>query len=223
MAYYTKNISLSLVERLSQSVVKGKQTTKHSYVRFACPIRALQSYNGTLLEYSLRKQFEPNTEPIFDNPVLPGKVKEAVENYINTPHNNNLSPATASEISDFIKTLKPNKTPELDQITNRMLKNLPLKFILYLTFLMNVIMQNCYFPKCWKTAVVIPIPKPNFDLTLPQNYRPISLLSCMSKVFESVLLKRLNQFLDDNNIITSEQFGFRKIFRPITSSSELQN
>ncbi|GBN97723.1 hypothetical protein AVEN_123706-1 [Araneus ventricosus] len=66
---------------------------------------------------SLRKQFEPNTDPIFDNPILSGKVKEAVENFINTPHINNLSPATASEVSDFIKTLKPNKSPALDQIT----------------------------------------------------------------------------------------------------------
>ncbi|GBM83498.1 hypothetical protein AVEN_199590-1 [Araneus ventricosus] len=42
-----------LVERIRQSVVKGKPTTKHSSVRFACPIRALQSYNGALLEYSM--------------------------------------------------------------------------------------------------------------------------------------------------------------------------
>ncbi|GBM74695.1 putative RNA-directed DNA polymerase from transposon BS, partial [Araneus ventricosus] len=163
-----------------------------------------------VLADSLRKQFEPNTDPIFDNPIVSGKVHEAVESFENTPHINNLSSVTASEVIDFIKTLKPNKSPGLDQISNRMLKNLPLKFILYLTFLMNVLMQNCYFPKCWKTAVVVPIPKPNSDLSLPQNYRPISLLSCLSKVFESVLLRRLNQFLDDNNIIISEQFGFRK-------------
>ncbi|GBN55988.1 RNA-directed DNA polymerase from mobile element jockey [Araneus ventricosus] len=163
-----------------------------------------------VLADSLRKQFEPNTDPIFDNPIVSGKVHEVVESFANSPHINNLSSVTASEVSDFIKTLKPNKSPGLDQISNRMLKNLPLKFILYITFLLNVLMQNCYFPNCWKTAVVVPIPKPNSDLSLPQNYRPISLLSCLSKVFESVLLRRLNQFLDDNNIIISEQFGFRK-------------
>ncbi|GBM30453.1 hypothetical protein AVEN_203024-1 [Araneus ventricosus] len=71
-------------------------------------------------------------------------------------------------------------------------------------------MEKCYFPQCWKTAVIIPIPKPDQNLDLPQNYRPISLPSSLSKVYESVLLKRLNQFLDNNNIIISEQFGFRK-------------
>ncbi|GBM54372.1 putative RNA-directed DNA polymerase from transposon BS [Araneus ventricosus] len=70
-------------------------------------------------------------------------------------------------------------------------------------------LERCYFPLCWKTAVVVPIPKPDQNLELPQNYRPISLLSSLSKVYESVLLKRLNQFLDKNYII-SEQFGFRK-------------
>ncbi|GBM53848.1 putative RNA-directed DNA polymerase from transposon BS [Araneus ventricosus] len=163
--------------------------------------------NELVIANSLRKQFEPNNNPI---PTVSEKVKEAVENFFNTPHINNPSPVTASVVIDFIKTLKPNKSSGLDQISNRMLKNLPLKFILYLTFLMNVLMQNCYFPNCWKTAVVLPIPKPNYDLSLPQNYRPISLLSCLSQVFESVLLKRLNQFLDDNNIIISEQFGFRE-------------
>ncbi|GBM61019.1 hypothetical protein AVEN_264356-1 [Araneus ventricosus] len=108
-----------------------------------------------VLADTLRKQFEPNTDPMFDNPIVSGKVKEAVESFANTPHINNLSPVTASEVIDFIKTLKPNKSPRLDQISNSMLKNLPLKCILYLTFLMNVLMQNCYFTKCWKGAVQI--------------------------------------------------------------------
>ncbi|GBN01497.1 hypothetical protein AVEN_20696-1 [Araneus ventricosus] len=74
-----------------------------------------------------------------------------------------------------------------------------------------------FSPQCWETAVVDPIPKPYQNLDLPQNYRPISLLSSLCKVYESVLLKCLNQFLDNNNIIISEQFGVRKIFPPATS------
>ncbi|GBN88718.1 hypothetical protein AVEN_238477-1 [Araneus ventricosus] len=58
---------------------------------------------------------------------------------------NNLRRVTASEVIDFIKTLKPNKSPGLDQISDGMLKNLLLRFILYLTFLLNVLMQNCYY------------------------------------------------------------------------------
>ncbi|GBN10506.1 putative RNA-directed DNA polymerase from transposon BS [Araneus ventricosus] len=64
--------------------------------------------------------------------------------------------------------------------------------------------------QCSKTDVVIPIPKPNQNLEMPQKYRPISLLSSLNKLYESLLLKRLNQFLDINHIIISEQFGSRK-------------
>ncbi|GFW32094.1 RNA-directed DNA polymerase from mobile element jockey [Trichonephila clavipes] len=69
-------------------------------------------------------------------------------------------------------------------------------------------MENCHFPKNWKTAVVVPILKPNSDDTQPQNYRPISLLSSLSKAYEFVLLNRLNQHCIARSIIIPEQHGF---------------
>jgi hypothetical protein len=44
----------------------------------------------------------------------------------------------------------------------------------------------------------------------PTNYRPISLLTSSSKIFEKIVLSRLNQHIHDHNIIVSEQFGFRR-------------
>ncbi|GFX02992.1 probable RNA-directed DNA polymerase from transposon BS [Trichonephila clavipes] len=106
------------------------------------------------------------------------------------------------------KKLKINKSPGLDLITNRILKNLPLKVVPFIVMLFNLLMENCHFPKNWKTAVVVPILKPNFDDTQPQNYRPISLLSILSKAYEFVLLNRLNQHCIARNIIIPEQHGF---------------
>ncbi|GFX46251.1 putative RNA-directed DNA polymerase from transposon X-element [Trichonephila clavipes] len=57
-------------------------------------------------------------------------------------------------------------------------------------------------------AVVIPILKPNSDDSNPQNYRPISLLSSLSKAYEFVILNRLNQHCLARNIIVPEQHGF---------------
>ncbi|GFX11280.1 probable RNA-directed DNA polymerase from transposon BS [Trichonephila clavipes] len=57
-------------------------------------------------------------------------------------------------------------------------------------------------------AVVIPILKPNSDDSNPQNYRPISLLSSLSKAYEFVILNRLNQHCLARNIIIPEQHGF---------------
>ncbi|GBN11287.1 hypothetical protein AVEN_206199-1 [Araneus ventricosus] len=75
---------------------------------------------------SLGKQFESNTDPMFDNPIVSGKVKEAVENFVNTPHINNLSPVTAFEVIDFIKTLKPNSHLDWTKFLIACLKIYPL-------------------------------------------------------------------------------------------------
>ncbi|GFU65076.1 RNA-directed DNA polymerase from mobile element jockey [Trichonephila clavipes] len=103
----------------------------------------------------------------------------------------------------------PSQTPGLDQISYRMIKNLPLKFLLFITLLINQLFKNNYFPDSWKTAVVIPILKPDKNPKLAQNYRPISLLSSLSKVYEFVLLRRLNQHCAASNMIIPQQCGFR--------------
>jgi hypothetical protein len=56
---------------------------------------------------------------------------------------------------------------------------------------------------------VIPIPKPSRDNLDPSNYRPISLLSSISKILERVILKRLNAFIFGHNVLPNHQFGFR--------------
>ncbi|GFW80605.1 RNA-directed DNA polymerase from mobile element jockey [Trichonephila clavipes] len=72
-----------------------------------------------------------------------------------------------SEIQEFIKHLKPNKSPGIDLIPNRILKNLPPKFNIFIALLFNMLLENCYFPKSWRMAVVIPILKPNSDDSSP--------------------------------------------------------
>ncbi|GBN95212.1 RNA-directed DNA polymerase from mobile element jockey [Araneus ventricosus] len=67
-----------------------------------------------------------------------------------------------------------------------------------------------HFPTKWKTATVIPILKPGKDPTQPTSYRPISLLSAISKIAEHIILDRLQTHLETNNILCPEQFGFRK-------------
>ena len=60
-----------------------------------------------------------------------------------------------------------------------------------------------------KTAKVIPIYKKHYP-SLVTNYRPISLLPCISKILEKIVCKRLSSFLTLNNILNPSQFGFRK-------------
>ena len=62
----------------------------------------------------------------------------------------------------------------------------------------------------WTISEIILIVKPGKNRTLPSSYRRISLLPCMSKLFEIVLQCKINCFLDSENIIPNRQFGFRE-------------
>ena len=61
----------------------------------------------------------------------------------------------------------------------------------------------------WKEATIIPILKNNKEAKLPNSYRPISLLCCLSKIYECFIHTKIRNHCDDNNIIPDFQFGFR--------------
>ncbi|KAK7791576.1 hypothetical protein R5R35_002865 [Gryllus longicercus] len=90
-----------------------------------------------------------------------------------------------------------------------MLKNLNKNSVAGLTAIFNAILRFNYFPNAWKTAIVLPFRKPGKDPRRPEHYRPISLLPSISKIFERLLLKRLNKYLKDTDAIPDIQFGFR--------------
>ena len=76
---------------------------------------------------------------------------------------------------------------------------------------MNKSLEEGAFPTLLKTAAVCPIYKKS-DKTKCVNYRPISLLSNLSKIFERIMYNRLERYLERNNILYKHQFGFRKSF-----------
>ena len=78
-----------------------------------------------------------------------------------------------------------------------------------LTELYNLCIKQGIFPNVLKTAAVIPIFKSG-DPQLSQNYRPISLTSPFSKIFEKCIFSRMYNFITINSILHSNQFGFRK-------------
>lgn len=67
-------------------------------------------------------------------------------------------------------------------------------------------------PEEWLIGIIKPIYKNKGDPTLPENYRPITLLSCLGKLFTSILCERLNTSICSESVklITEAQTGFRK-------------
>ena len=114
-----------------------------------------------------------------------------------------------SELKKTVKRLKKSTSPGADNISNEMIKNLPEKYLKYIKELANKSLKECILPENWKTAQMTMIPKkgPKND---PNNYRSISLTSCIGKLIEKLIENRLSKYLKKNNILINEQSGFRK-------------
>ena len=77
-----------------------------------------------------------------------------------------------------------------------------------LCHIFNMSLTSATFPALWKLGVIQSVFKNNGKSSVPQSYRPIALLSCVSKVFESFVREQLLQFCLDSGAIPDEQFGF---------------
>lgn len=75
--------------------------------------------------------------------------------------------------------------------------------------LINCIFDTGYIPETWLIGAIKPIFKKKGSPLDPSNYRPITILSCLSKLFTSILNERITQFLNNNSILTENQSGFR--------------
>lgn len=117
--------------------------------------------------------------------------------------------ASPTEVKEAIKRCNANKASGPDGIGNAALKALPLKAVVSLTGIINATLRLRHFPTQWKCADVVVLPKPKANPTFPQNYRPVSLLSCLGKVCERIVQTRLQRSVQDLNLIQDEQFGFR--------------
>ena len=90
-----------------------------------------------------------------------------------------------------------------------MLKHLPRSGMDFLLYIFNLSWSSHSFPSIWKTFSIIPIHKMGMPLDSLASFRPISLTSCVSKLFERIILSRLLFFVESNSILSPRQAGFR--------------
>ena len=120
---------------------------------------------------------------------------------------------TKSEIIKASRKLKNGKSTGFDGISNEMIKSIVLtKFCDILVILFNGIMKTSYFPKCWKTGLIVPIFKSG-ESSNPGNYRGVTITSCFGKLFTLIINERLIEFLNYKKTINVCQIGFRKGYR----------
>jgi len=118
-----------------------------------------------------------------------------------------------SELLFIINKLPKNKSPDHNLINNHIIKNLPKKAIIFLTYIYNFILYLSHILSTWKHSIIILIHKPGKPPECPSSY--ISLLPSFSKNLEKVLLKRIYPIINDLDIIPLMQLGFRNKHLPL--------
>ena len=108
-----------------------------------------------------------------------------------------------------IDSLENKSSSGHDGISNKIVKLLKNKISKPLTVIINQMLKTVIFPVSFKSSKIVPLFKKG-DHGLLTNYRSISLLSTISKVFERVIYDQMCLYFNNNNLLADEQFGFRK-------------
>ena len=114
-----------------------------------------------------------------------------------------------AEVENVLSELQTGKAAGLDGISNEILKKSRNYIAPMLCSLFNKILESGYFPSKWSQALIVPIYKQGQSKN-PQNYRGISLLSCVGKAFTKILNKRLYDWAEQNEVLFDSQAGFCK-------------
>ena len=140
------------------------------------------------------------------------------------PSNNNFDPRiidhsisedlnadfTFEEVKKVIKRLKNNKACGIDNVSNEFLKNCPDTVIVLIVSLFNIVLKTGIVPTDWCVGIIQPLFKNKGSINSPDNYRGITLLCCIGKLFTSCMYHRLSTFFDNRVVLGEEQGGFRE-------------
>ncbi|CAH2098697.1 unnamed protein product [Euphydryas editha] len=123
------------------------------------------------------------------------------------------------ELESCIKSR--DSAPGCDEISFSMIKNLPPIGKNILLSLYNIFLSTGFTPFQWQDIYVVPIPKAGRDITLTSSLRPISLISCICKIFHLILNRRLDWFFEKSGLFSVDNVGFRKSKSSLDSLTRL--
>ena len=154
--------------------------------------------------------------------------KEDTSNMPNIP----LKPLITAELQAFNITeddvlkeliaLQPNKSPGVDGVHPRVLKELSEELVKPITILLKKSLESESLPTHWLQAVVTPIFKKG-SKSIPENYRPVSLTCILCKILEKIIVKIIIQHIKDNELANLRQHGFTKGKSTTTNLLEVLN
>lgn len=194
----------NILHKLTGKIVNKKNISDEILVN------GVRENNKYIISNAFAKHYSTVGKILADRIEAKGNIKDPMQNLFNRiQHNCFLFPTTQQEIEKLVKNLKIKNSHGYDNISNRMLKKIYPSIIEALVIIFNKSMQTGEFPNNMKLAIVKPLykGKSKFEIV---NYRPVCLLSVISKILEKIINFRVTKFLKKHNILYEGQYGFRQ-------------
>jgi hypothetical protein len=189
---------------LSKSDTKAFWKTLHKYStnKQDNPVKYLENFFEYLKKINSGQygEGEEETDDIDINEVSNNPINDEILNGV----------IADLEVYEAIQNLKNNKAPGTDKILNEYLKHSPPFLVKIYCKLFNIVLNTGIIPENWTCGVIKPIFKNKGCPTDPDNFLAITLISCLGKLFISILNTRLNIFSNELGIIFENQTGFSK-------------
>ena len=188
------------------NAISGKKNSSHDPSFPDCTLDTANHYASYLRShlYQATPCSSRRAERQFMNELRKASCEDA-----SSLHNSFCSPFSLNELSTAISNLSASTVSGPDQIAYPLLKHLPEPAQLLLLSVFNKSWHSHTFPSCWKPSTIIPIHKPGKPTSSPSSFRPISLTSCICKLFERLILSRLTFHFESNHLLSTCQAGFR--------------
>ena len=208
------NHELDLREQKAISKMTANPRYFFSYAKRFSKLKSnvgpLKDADGTLHHHpnKMADLLQDQYSAVFSNPLAEGLDSDCTE----VPEVESVLtdiPITEKDMADAMNELDPYSSAPEGDIPAKILKDCRAALCTPLTILWQHSFSSGRIPDQFKWQFIAPIFKKD-DKTDPANYRPVSLTSHVIKIFERVVRKYLVQYLEDNNLITERQHGFRK-------------
>lgn len=156
------------------------------------------------------KNSHDTTELLFKHS-FPDKGHPKPQDYLPDLEAGGLTPITTAEVEQIVRWMQNNKAPGIDGFSPIIVKKSLHHIIGPIVTLFNALLRIQYFPKKWKEGFAIFIPKQNANkgMKTVKDFRPITLLNVLAKIFEKLIIIRINKHMYSTNKINTNQEGFR--------------
>ena len=134
----------------------------------------------------------------------------SIHKYMDPPNASSmfLTPVTETEILNIVNQCKSKTSADVNNLSMKITKHIIKSVVKPFNAICNLSFTSGVVPEAMKISKIVPLFKSG-DKTVFTNYRPVALLPQFSKILEKLFCKRLNSFIDKNNILSENQYGFR--------------